>query len=112
MGNLLDEKDCHFQFAIIAVFLRPITMGGVVRLNHYSKRILQWRHKIPAQKSFESIDEQPQERTTAAANDPATHVIKFAVPPQASHPPTCVPKLRLPTPSDTPVQRAEFANNM
>ena len=62
--------------------------------------------------SFESTDEQLQVRTKAAEDDPATREVKLAVPPTALNPLACVPKPRPPTPSDTPVQRAEFVKNM
>ena len=45
-------------------------------------------------------------------DDPATREVKLAVPPKALNPMACVPKPRLPTPSDTLVQRAEFVKNM
>ena len=55
VGNVLDENDCPFQIAITAVFLCLITTGDVLRLNHRSKGIHQWWHKIPIRRFLNQL---------------------------------------------------------
>ena len=86
-------------------------MGGIVRLNHHSKRILQWRHKIPTYKVFNLLMNSFR-GTKAVEDDPVTQDVELAVSQKALNPFACVPKPRPPMPSDAPVQRAEFVKNM